>query len=83
MKAEVNVGEVRAKSASAGYGKIRVSSNIGEAVVYLNGSQGGYHDHGGLGNTVTVEGKGHDDMKLDVNIGEASLRIESPEGAGK
>ncbi|HEV7165372.1 MAG TPA: hypothetical protein VGO35_08300 [Gammaproteobacteria bacterium] len=83
MKAEVNVGEIRAKSASADYGKLKLSSSIGEAVIYINGTQNGYHDHGGLGNTVSVDGKGHDDMTLSVNIGEASLRIESPEGAGK
>lgn len=83
MKAEVNVGDIRAKSASASYGKLKLSSSIGEAVVYINGSQSGYHDHSGLGNDVTMEGKGHDDMTLSVNIGEASLRIQQPDGASK
>lgn len=81
LKGDVNVGEIRAKSGSADHGRINVSSSIGEAVIYLNGSTSGYHDHGGLGNSVTVDGKGHDDMSLSVNIGEASLRIQPPDTA--
>jgi hypothetical protein len=81
LKGDVNVGEIRVKSGSADHGRISVSSSIGEAVIYIDGSQSGYHDHGGLGNSVTVDGKGHDDMSLSVNIGEASLRIQSPDAA--
>ena len=81
LKGDVNVGEIRAKSGSTDRGRINVSSSIGEAVIYINGSQNGYHDHGGLGNSVTVDGKGHDDMSLSVNIGEASLRIQPPDPA--
>jgi hypothetical protein len=81
LKGDVNVGEIRAKSGSADHGRINVSSSIGEAVIYINGSQSGYHDHGGLGNSVSVDGKGHDDMSLSVNIGEASLRIQPPDTA--
>ncbi len=81
LKGDVNVGEIRAKSGSVDHGKINVSSSIGEAVIYIDGSKSGYHDHGGLGNSVTVDGKGHDDMSLSVNIGEASLRILPPDTA--
>ena len=81
LKGDVNVGEIRAKSGSTDRGRINVSSSIGEAVIYIDGSQSGYHDHGGLGNSVTVDGKGHDDMSLSVNIGEASLRIQPPGSA--
>jgi hypothetical protein len=81
LKGDVNVGEIRAKSGSVDYGSIRLSSSIGEAVIYIKGSQSGYHDHSGLGNTVSVDGKGHDDMSLSVNIGEASLRIQAPDDA--
>lgn len=80
MKAEVNVGEIRARSGSSDYGKIELSSSIGEAVLSINGTRGGFHDHGGLGNSVTAEGKGSEDMHLSVNIGEVSLHIESPAG---
>lgn len=84
LKAQVNVGEIRARTASGDYGKIKLSSSIGEALLTVNGTHGGYHDHGGLGNSVTAEGKGHEDMDLSVNVGEVSLRIETEtEGKGK
>ncbi|HEV2111482.1 MAG TPA: hypothetical protein VGT99_09025 [Gammaproteobacteria bacterium] len=82
MKAQVNVGEIRARTGSADYGRIKLSSSIGEALLIVNGEHGGSHDHGGLGNSVSAEGKGHDDMNLSVNVGEVSLRIES-QGDGK
>jgi len=82
MKAQVNVGEIRARSGSAEYGRIKLSSTIGEALLTINGEHSGSHDHGGLGNSVSVDGKGHEDMDLSVNVGEVSLRIES-QGNGK
>ena len=78
IKGDVNVGEIRAKSSDADYGDVHLSSNIGEAVIYVNGGQTGMHDHSGLGNSVSLMGKGHDDMHLSVNIGEAWLRISTP-----
>lgn len=80
LKAEVNVGEIRARSGSKDYGKIDLSSTIGEAVLIINGAHGGYHEHGGLGNSVSLDGKGREDMHLSVNIGEATLRIETSAG---
>lgn len=84
---EVNVGEIRAKSGSDRHGKIDLSSTIGEAVVYINGEQSGFHEHGGLGNRVTVDGSGPDSMQLKVNIGEVSLHLkpagDAKHGAGK
>lgn len=80
MHADVNVGEIRARSGSSDYGKINLSSSIGEAVLTINGTRGGYHDHGGLGNSVSVDGKGREDIHLSVNVGEVSLHIESPNG---
>jgi hypothetical protein len=79
IRADVNVGEIRAKSGDADYGDVHLSSTIGEAVVYLNGAHMGIHDHSGLGNDVSFTGKGHDEMHLSVNIGEASLRITTPD----
>lgn len=77
----VNVGEIRAKSGSAVHGKISLSSTIGEALLYINGEQSGYHMHGGLGNSVRVDGAGPDAMNLSVNVGEASLRITPADGS--
>lgn len=78
---QVNVGEIRAQSGSARHGRIDLSSTIGEAVVYINGEQSGFHEHGGLGNHVSLDGNGPDNMHLAVNVGEASLHITP--GGGK
>jgi hypothetical protein len=80
---QVNVGEIRAKSGSVRHGKIDLSSTIGEAVVYINGEQSGFHEHGGLGNRVTLDGTGPDSMRLAVNVGEASLHVAPDEGKDK
>ena len=81
IEGTVNVGEIRAKSGSNAHGKISLSSTIGEAVLYINGEQSGYHEHGGLGNSVRVDGAGPDTMNLSVNVGEASLRITPADGS--
>lgn len=81
IKANVSVGDIRAKSDSSAYGQVRVASSIGDAVLTINGQHPGYHGHSGLGNEVSVDGKGPDDMDLSVNVGEAALRIGAAGGA--
>lgn len=87
IKANVSVGDIRAKSGSSGYGRVRVASNIGDAMLTINGEHPGYHGHSGLGNEVSVDGKGPDDMDLSVNVGEATLRVgaatDTKKGDGK
>jgi len=82
IQAEVNVGEIRAKSGSTGHGHIELSSSIGEANLIMEGTESGRRDHGGLGNQVILVGKGPDDMKLGINIGEVTLRLDPREPGG-
>ena len=82
IDADVNVGEIRARSASAKHGRIELASNIGEAVLLIKGSQSGIHEHGGLGNRVSMDGDGPDSMQLKLNIGEVTLHLD-PEGTDK
>ena len=82
IQAEVNVGEIRAKSGSAQHGHISLSSNIGDAMLVMEGAESGYHEHGGLGSRVSMDGKGPDDMKFIINIGEVTLHL-TPQDAGK
>ncbi len=72
---DVNVGEIRATSGSAKHGRIELSSSIGETQLTIGGKSAGYREHGGLGNHVSVDGSGPDEMSLSINIGEASLHI--------
>lgn len=82
IDASVNVGEIRARSGSAEHGRIDLSSSIGEANLVMEGTESGRHDHGGLGNRVSLDGKGPDDMTLKLNIGEVTLHI-NPQAEGK
>lgn len=86
IDASVDVGEIRAKSATARHGKIQLATNIGDAVLVMQGSESGYHDHGGLGTRVSLDGSGPDAMQLKVNIGDVSLHVTAadatPKGAG-
>jgi len=87
IDASVDVGEIRAKSASGQHGRIQLSSNIGDAVLVLQGTESGTHEHGGLGSRVSLEGSGPDAIQLKVNIGEVSLHLAPVDaakpGAGK
>lgn len=75
IRGDVNVGEIRATSGSAHYGRVELSSNIGEALLTIGGKNAGRRDHGGLGNRVSLDGSGPDEMHLSVNVGEATLHL--------
>jgi len=79
IDADVNVGEIRAKSGSSHHGRIQLASNIGDATLLLHGSDSGVHEHGGLGNRVSMDGDGPDSMDMRLNIGEVTLHVE-PQG---
>lgn len=87
IDASVDVGEIRAKTATGQRGRIQLATNIGDAVLILQGSESGYHDHGGLGSRVSLDGAGPDSMQLKVNIGDVSLHVTpadaTQKGAGK
>jgi hypothetical protein len=76
IDADVNVGEIRAKTGSNHHGRIQLASNIGDATLLLHGSESGVHEHGGLGNRVSMDGSGPDRMDLRLNIGEVTLHVE-------
>lgn len=76
IQAKVNVGQINATSASTQTGNIKLSTSIGDARVRMPG--GINHDdvhHNGLGRSIEIAGKGPDGMTLEVNIGEADLKI--------
>ncbi|HSN16801.1 MAG TPA: hypothetical protein VLV87_01210 [Gammaproteobacteria bacterium] len=75
IDASVDVGEIRAKTATAKRGKIQLITNIGDAMLVIQGSESGYHDHGGLGTRVSLDGSGPDAVQLKVNIGDVSLHV--------
>jgi len=77
LSAKVNVGQISVTTDTSQRGNIALSSNIGEAALYMNGKhikQAG--EHSGLGRSVNLNGSGPDSMNLSVNIGEVDLRVE-------
>lgn len=83
IDASVDVGEIRAKTATGQHGRIQLATNIGDAVLIMQGSESGYHDHGGLGSRVSLDGTGPDSMQLKVNIGDVSLHVTPADAAQK
>jgi len=84
IKASVNVGQIRATSATVQPGNIRISSNIGDARLEMpNWNDNDKGNRSGLGRTINITGKGPDNMNLDVNIGDAHLRIEPAKTVAK
>lgn len=84
LQASVNVGQISATSATSAPGPINLSSDIGEAAVFIQGKRvRGGDRHSGLGRRIYLSGSGPDSMKLDVNVGEVDLRLTSPEAGAK
>ncbi|HKV97529.1 MAG TPA: hypothetical protein VJR90_08590 [Gammaproteobacteria bacterium] len=84
LQASVNVGQISATSATSAPGPINLSSDIGEAAVFIQGKRvRGGGRHSGLGRRIHLSGSGPDSMKLDVNVGEVDLRLTSPEAGAK
>jgi hypothetical protein len=78
LSADVNVGQISVTSGTSQPGDIHLSSNIGEAALYMNGKyMGDMGEHSGLGRSIKRDAKGSDRMRLSVNIGEVDLRVET------
>jgi hypothetical protein len=78
LSAKLNVGQISVTTGTTQPGNILLTSNIGEAALYMNGKYISHRgEHGGLGRSVSLDGKGVDSMHLSVNIGEVDLHVES------
>jgi hypothetical protein len=82
LNAKVNVGQISVDTDTQLPGNIVLSSNIGEAVLYMNGKHIRHAgNHTGLGRRIDLDGSGPDSMNLKVNVGEVDLRINSSFGS--
>lgn len=78
LSAKLNVGQISVTTGTSQPGNIALSSNIGEAALYMNGKYMSHMgEHSGLGRSIKFDAKGPDSMHLSVNIGEVDLRVES------
>ena len=79
LNARVNVGQISVTTATDQPGNISLSSNIGEAALFMDGKNmsrttGRHH---GLGRSIHWNGHGSDSMHLSVNIGEVDLHVKA------
>lgn len=78
LSANINVGHISITTGTSQRGKILLSSNIGQASLYMNGKYiDNAGEHNGLGRIISLDGSGPDSMHLSVNIGEVDLRVQS------
>lgn len=76
IEAEVNVGDIRATTASSSYERIRLDANVGDAKIIGADSGAVRHSSGyGPGSSASFDGAGRDHIRLEVNVGDASLNI--------
>jgi len=78
VNAEVNVGDIRVNTATGSYGSIRLEANVGGT--RIDGADSGRVKRSrgyGPGDTAWLDGDGRDRIRLEVNVGDASLRIRT------
>ena len=83
IDANVDVGEIRAKTATGQRGNIELGTNIGDAMLSMEGAETAHHERGGLGSHVYLDGSGPDTMRLKVNIGDVSLHVTTADASHK
>ncbi len=76
IEAEVNVGDIRVTTASGSYGSVRLDANVGDAKIIGADSGAVRRSSGyGPGSSASLDGDGRDRIRLEVNVGDASLNI--------
>jgi len=74
IDARVNVGDLNIRSRSEDPGEFDLESNIGEAVLRIDGKAAG-RTEGWLGNSVAHDAGGKDDVTAEVNVGQVTVNV--------
>lgn len=78
VTAEVNVGDIQVITASRSLDRVRLEANVGGTRIDGPGSSAVRRRRGyGPGDSAALDGDGRDRIRLEVNVGDASLRIRS------
>lgn len=76
VTADVNVGDIKVTTATISYGLIRLEANVGGTRIEGAGSARIRRSRGyGPGDSASLEGDGRDRIRLEVNVGDASLHL--------
>ncbi len=77
ISAETNVGDIRVTSATSSYGAVDLSANVGDTQLDLAGGRVRQRKAHGPGDHTSVEGTGRDRIRLQTNVGDASLALRA------
>ena len=71
----VTVGKARVRTGSESVGKLSLRSQVGNTDLSMNGMKMKYSDPPGPGSGISLSGKGQDTIRIYVQVGDASLRV--------
>jgi hypothetical protein len=76
VTAEVNVGDIQVSTASRSLGRVRLEASVGDTRIDGAGSSAVRRKRGyGPGDSASLDSDGRDRIRLEVNVGDATLRI--------
>jgi len=76
VTADVNVGSIKVSTATNSYGLVRLEANVGGTRIDGAGSARIRRSRRfGPGDSASLDGDGHDRIRLEVNVGDASLHL--------
>jgi hypothetical protein len=75
--AETNVGDIRVTSATSSYGAVDLEANVGDTDLNLPGGRVRHRTAPGPGDSTSIEGTGRDRIRLQTNVGDASLALRA------
>lgn len=79
IDAETNVGNLRVVTSTRSYGNVHVEANIGGVDLRLGGRRvESRRRRYGPGDSISISGRGDDNIRLRSNIGDARLEIRDP-----
>jgi hypothetical protein len=77
IAAETNVGDIRVTSATSSYGAVDLKANVGDTDLNLPGGRVRHRKAPGPGDSTSIEGNGRDRIRLQTNVGDASLSLRA------
>ncbi|GEM_PF-1464273 len=77
ITAKTNVGDITVTSATDSFGAVDLSANVGDTHLTQRGHRVRYRKPPGAGNHITLDGPGRDRIRLETNVGDATLTLRA------
>jgi hypothetical protein len=75
LDVSVTVGKARVRSGSESVRELGIRSQVGNTNLWMNGMKMKYSDPPGPGSRFSMSGDGEDSIKVFVQVGDATLRV--------